>query len=168
MFHVSQEYPPHYGVFSIMEYVQILHHFKLWSSNIDIIVLYWALSSVCFVNTTSPSMNISMFNNIDPFLDKPARLTSTVLWFLFLIVKFVKSEFKKQIGRRWHCLGSISDVKLNSPRCHLQTRHHSPTSTKFSKLASHRSGQGKPVSQIMIMASGSSQLPWKYSKLEWA
>ena len=63
MFHVSQEYPPHYGVFSIMEYV---HHFKLWSSNIDIIVLYWALSSVCFVNTTSPSMNISMFNNIDP------------------------------------------------------------------------------------------------------
>ena len=67
--------------------------------------------------------------------------------------------------------GSISDVKLNSPRCHLQTRHHSPTSTKFSKLASHRSGQGKPVSQIMIimiMASGGSQLPWKYSKWEWA
>ena len=33
-------------------------------------------------------------------LDKPARLTIRVLWFLFLIVK---SEVKKQIGRRWHC-----------------------------------------------------------------
>ena len=34
-------------------------------------------------------------------LDKPARLTIRVLWFLFLIVK---SEVKKQIGRRLHCL----------------------------------------------------------------
>ena len=32
-------------------------------------------------------------------LDKPARLTIRVLWFLFLIV-FVKSEVRKQIGRR--------------------------------------------------------------------
>ena len=39
------------------------------------------------------------------FLDKPARLTIRVLWFLFLIVK---SEVKKQIGRRWHCLGGQS------------------------------------------------------------
>ena len=34
------------------------------------------------------------------WLDKPARLTIRVLLFLFLIVKFVKSEVKKQIGRR--------------------------------------------------------------------
>ena len=34
-------------------------------------------------------------------LDKPARLTIRVHWFLFLIViLFVKSEVKKQIGRR--------------------------------------------------------------------
>ena len=33
-------------------------------------------------------------------LDKPARLTIRVLWSLFLIVK---SEVKKQIGRRWLC-----------------------------------------------------------------
>ena len=37
-------------------------------------------------------------------LDKPARLRIRVLLFLFLI--FVKSEVKKQIGRRWHCLHS--------------------------------------------------------------
>ena len=36
-------------------------------------------------------------------VDKPARLIIRVLWFLFLIV-FVKSEVRKQIGRRWHCL----------------------------------------------------------------
>ena len=37
------------------------------------------------------------------FIGKPARLTIRVLWFLFLIVK---SEVKKQIGRRCHC-GSV-------------------------------------------------------------
>ena len=35
------------------------------------------------------------------WVDKPARLTIRVLWFLFL---FVKWEVKKQIGRRWHCI----------------------------------------------------------------
>ena len=35
------------------------------------------------------------------FEDKQARFTIRVLWLLFLIVK---SEVKKQIGRRWHCI----------------------------------------------------------------
>ena len=39
-------------------------------------------------------------------LDKPARLTIRVLLFLFLIVK---SEVKKQTGRRWHCLEVLSE-----------------------------------------------------------
>ena len=43
-------------------------------------------------------------------LDKPARLTIRVLWFLFLIA-FVKSEVRKQIGRRWHCLPPTSTSK---------------------------------------------------------
>ena len=43
-------------------------------------------------------------------LDKPARLTIRVLWFLFLIA-FVKSEVRKQIGRWWHCLPPTSRSK---------------------------------------------------------
>ena len=43
-------------------------------------------------------------------VDKPARLIIRVLWFLFLIV-FVKSEVRKQIGRRWHCLPPTSTSK---------------------------------------------------------
>ena len=37
--------------------------------------------------------------HIEVRFEKPARLTIRVLWFLFLI-RFVKSEVKKQIGRR--------------------------------------------------------------------
>ena len=44
-------------------------------------------------------------------LDKPARLTIRVLWFLFLIA-FVKSEVRKQIGRQWHCLAYSSFASL--------------------------------------------------------
>ena len=40
--------------------------------------------------------------HIEVRFEKPACLTIRVLWFLFLI--FVKSEVRKQIGRRWHCL----------------------------------------------------------------
>ena len=39
------------------------------------------------------------------WVDKPARLTIRVLCFLFLIVK---SEVKKQIGRRWCCLKKVA------------------------------------------------------------
>ena len=41
--------------------------------------------------------HISVYILVQFYIDKPARLTIRVLWFLFLIVK---SEVKKQIGRR--------------------------------------------------------------------
>ena len=47
------------------------------------------------------SVHMNHIQYIPSAVDKPARLTIRVLWFLFLIVK---SEVKKQIGRRWHCL----------------------------------------------------------------
>ena len=44
-------------------------------------------------------------------VDKPARLTIRLLLFLFLIVK---SEVKKQIGRRWHCLPATAKVQTKT------------------------------------------------------
>ena len=102
MFRVSQEYPPHNGVFSILKYVQILHYCKL---------KYWYFSFILSSELClhrQHNCTISEYFHVQQYRPFSRQASSSHKQSSLVLVKFVKKEVKKQIGRRWHCLPHMS------------------------------------------------------------